>query len=942
MGLYDQYTELTRQHRALYGDSTVVLMEVGSFYELYNCDRNAGADVRRVCELLNVQLTRKNKAVQAVSRANPMLAGIPVHALPKYLPVLLENDFTVVIASQVTPPPNVERRVTEVISRTTHLGARSASAGDENHLMCVHADAGTGAGWAVVDLVTGRTAAGEVLSGTTSTVWDELHRQAVVWDPREVAVFGGAGPGGADGKGKGPGGREKEKGGAEGFAALIAHMGLSGRMVHDRGGCNLHARSAYQDAVLRKVFTRIGFLSPAEHVDLERRPLALAAFVAALQFAYDHNETIVARVQRPDVADDGELVLDYNALRQLDVVPSASGGGLLRLLNRCKTPMGRRAFRRRLLRPVRDPAVMRSRYDAIEAVRDTAADVAKKLSTVGDIEAAFRRAVLRRMSPCDVPGFVSSLETAAEAVPGLPELAAIAAELRATVDLDAASRYALTDVRGNVLRAGVSPALDAAQAYLDAARASFQTAADALNVVAGADHVRVESNDADGMWLAVTSRRWDAIRAKGGGGDHTATSSCGGSSVRLLRTGDHALNAHIRDRQAALCVVARDAFVERVLAPLAERADAFAADVAEVERADVACACAINAATMRHSRPVLADEEPGADAGSWVRTTDMRHPIIERVNDAEAYVPNDVSLGCDDTVGMLLYGVNAVGKSSCMKALGLCVIMAQAGMFVPCGRMELRPFERIHTRVGMRDDLYRGHSTFMVEMLELRGILRRANARSLVLGDELCAGTEAVSALSIVGAGLERLVACRAAFVFATHLHELVDLPAVRALGAGLRVCHLAATFEEGRLVLQRRLAPGRGLATYGLEVCKSLDLDAAFMRAADAIRREVLKVPSSIVRPRKSRYNAGVFVDVCASCGAAADHTHHLRPQAAADAAGFVGHVHKDRRANLAALCEQCHAAAHHDGHADSREYVMTSDGLRLLPGKKVPQEKR
>lgn len=149
--------------------------------------------------------------------------------------------------------------------------------------------------------------------------------------------------------------------------------------------------------------------------------------------------------------------------------------------------------------------------------------------------------------------------------------------------------------------------------------------------------------------------------------------------------------------------------------------------------------------------------------------------MIEHLNDGIPYVPNDVALSCPSSGphGMLLYGVNAVGKSSLGKAVGVSVVMAQAGMFVPCAALDLGPFEQLWTRIGMRDDMGRGRSTFVVEMLELRNVLRSADARTLVIGDELCAGTEAASALSIVGAGIATLCERGSAFVFATHLHQV-------------------------------------------------------------------------------------------------------------------------------------------------------------------------
>ena len=223
----------------------------------------------------------------------------------------------------------------------------------------------------------------------------------------------------------------------------------------------------------------------------------------------------------------------------------------------------------------------------------------------------------------------------------------------------------------------------------------------------------------------------------------------------------------------------------------------------------------------------------------------------------------------------------------------------------------------------------------MVEMMELREILRRADARSLVLGDELCAGTEAASALSIVGAGVVHLRHRGAVFLLATHLHELTELASIRSL-RGVHAFHMAVRCSgdgggDKHLVFDRMLLPGKGMATYGLEVCRGLDMDVEFLATADVIRREVLGVPEDVVRPKASRYNSGVFVDTCGLCGKRADHVHHVQFQADADARGFVGHIHKNRASNLVPLCEACHDDVHH-GKVVLDGFKQTDKGVRLL----------
>jgi DNA mismatch repair protein MutS len=422
---------------------------------------------------------------------------------------------------------------------------------------------------------------------------------------------------------------------------------------------------------------------------------------------------------------------------------------------------------------------------------------------------------------------------------------------------------------------------------------------------------------------------------------------------------------------------------ERLGALLDEVAEAHGDDAWTVARAledvDVCLACARNAVCLGHVRPVLRDnslsKQPRKkEQRSFFRAVGLRHPIIEALDRGERYVPNDVSLGCDGIGGILLYGVNAVGKSSAMKAVGLATLMAQAGMFVACASLELAPFTGIFTRIGLRDDLARGHSTFVVEMLELRTILARASRRSLVIGDELCAGTESPSALSIVGAGVLRLAARGAPFVFATHLHELATaVPLLRPVlyveeeteegcgdpgaargsrrpskGLRVRAMHLSVQMDAatGRLVLDRTLLPGSGPPTYGIEVCRSLDMGDVFIRTADRIRRHLLSVPETLLGPgrKPSRYNASVVVDRCGVCGAPAEETHHIVPQAVA-----APHE-KNRSHNLAPLCAACHAATHGTSHGthgtsqlDIKGYVATSEGLVLATsGSRVKAGKR
>jgi DNA mismatch repair protein MutS len=312
---------------------------------------------------------------------------------------------------------------------------------------------------------------------------------------------------------------------------------------------------------------------------------------------------------------------------------------------------------------------------------------------------------------------------------------------------------------------------------------------------------------------------------------------------------------------------------------------------------------------------------PTDSDGSSVEVTGLRHPILERLTKvpyvSHSLVLEDGSKTVTGSVGILLYGMNASGKSSLMKALGLCVLLAQTGFPVPATGMRLAPFTAIFTRILGNDNLWAGLSSFAVEMTEFREILQLADERSLVLGDELCSGTESLSATALVAAGVETLAVRGTKFVFATHLHELAALiPATSVKTFHLRVNYDAATDQ---LIYDRRLEPGSGSALYGLEVCRALDLPTGYLDRATAIRKQL----AGVVTPHRSVYSADCVVDRCGVCGSECKglEVHHIQHQAAGG---------DNKASNLVCLCTRCHDD-HHGGRLLIDGWKETATG-RIL----------
>jgi DNA mismatch repair protein MutS len=346
-----------------------------------------------------------------------------------------------------------------------------------------------------------------------------------------------------------------------------------------------------------------------------------------------------------------------------------------------------------------------------------------------------------------------------------------------------------------------------------------------------------------------------------------------------------------------------------------------------VTELDLILTKAFIAKKYNYCMPIIDDSAPH----SFLKAKEMRHILIENLQENETYVPNDIELGVNtEQNGILLYGTNAVGKSSLIRSIGICVVMAQAGLFVPCTKFVYKPYKSIFTRILGNDNLFKGLSTFAVEMSELRTILNNSTADSLILGDELCSGTETTSATSIFMAGVIKLHELKSSFIFATHFHEITDEPRLKSLEY-LKFKHMAVHYDKANdcLIYNRRLQDGPGISMYGLEVCKSLHLPDDFLEMANSIRKERSR-DHTVMERKKARYNSKKLKGKCEMCGDDGVDVHHLMPQNLANEDGFIGTIHKNHKANLMNICKKCHDK---ETKANSKKrWTKTTTGMRLL----------
>ena len=969
--IYDEYESYLKEHKARFGDRTIVLYECGSFFEIYD-DGSGATDMKEIGDLLNIIVSRRNKAIIEVSRANFEMAGFPSHALKKFIGILLSSNYTVVLVRQVTPPPNPKRQVTEILSPGTCLDVVGT---DHNNLMVVSIDAmerynqpgyDICLGCACVDITTGSCFVYETTTyqRDESFVFDEFQRLMITHAPRELELIRAlkiplSPP-------QNPKGFEKGRDMIS-FNNIQSSVNFGCTYIHNSLDTHQAEYSSikHQEFVISRVYPQRGMLTPLEYVGLERMPYAAACFTRLLEFAHMHNESLITRMEKPRLLGEQDtLLLSNTSIQQLDIIKGSSQACLLSILNACKTAIGKRYFKQRLLSPRVKPSGITRDLDIMDAmnIEDVTA-IRKHLEKVYDLQRLFRRASLCKLHPHEFVNLYQSLATLHDIKQQYPiiDMTRCKDEDALPDTLETLLQYCDEHFVIDIMAKYNDDSIQEIEMFKEPSKSLVECATtmafhrdalmDFVNQVGAGGIIKIDITDKDGIVLSTTPKRYqdackgDAVLLIADAEDPTnikekkikwkdLTTKTLTSTVRLSHPIIEQHNLQFMNAQRTIMKEAEVHYKQIIQDIVQIYGDLFPGIVDAVATIDWLTTCKYNANVFRLTRPVFVNESGDGEAAehSYLDIKGLRHLLIEKFQTGVPYITNDVSL-CGQ--GMLLYGINSSGKSSLMKAVGLAVIMAQAGMYVPCESMRIRPFTQIFTRILTCDDIQRGHSTFTKEILELRNILTRSNEQSLVIGDELCAGTESASALAIVAAGIMTLTKKNAAFVFATHLHDLVTVPEVQesAKEGKVGVYHLAVHCDPvtNKLVYERKLQPGSGSSLYGIEVCKSLDMDPEFLLMANKIRQRYLGVADELAMGKPSRYNSKVIVKKCDICGKKADEVHHIQPQQAADKDGYIGHIHKNTKSNLTCLCTRCHDEVH-SGKIDIKGYQATSEGTELV----------
>ena len=783
--MMQQYRELKRRY-----PDHLLLFRLGDFYELFAEDAELGA------RLLSITLT---------ARQSVPMAGIPHHAAEGYVARLVQAGQKIAICEQMEAPGKGKKLLRRDVVRVVTPGTLTDTAylaGSANNYLLALAPMGAGLGVALLDVSTGEFCAGEDADGDGGVLPAALLRR-----PSEILV------------------PETLRGGE-----LLTRLQATGATLTFADPSVWSARRAAADLCAHFGVATLDAFGVGDLTAGLSAAAAALAYVRATQGERLGHLTRLSRLIAGDC-----MTLDETAITTLELLAGSAGSrdGLFATVNETVTPMGARLLRQWLLQPLREPTRIAERQDAIERLVEAPeirARLRALLRGVGDLERLASRAALGVAHARDLValrGCLAPLD-AVRAVAGGLDAPLLSGAREAVADL-AAVRELLSAALVDEPPATLSDGGVIRETWSEALATLVGDAAEARRFLAG-----LEERERARTGLSSLRVRFNRVFGYGIEVSHAQSARVPDEYVRrqTLTGAERYVTAELKEYETKVLGAEErrrrleQQLFEDVRARVAAEAGPLLATARALALLDVLAGLAEVAHVRGHVRPTV-------DASDVLEIVEGRHPVLE-ARGAASVTPNDLALDAAARI-VILTGPNMAGKSVYLRQTGHIVILAQMGAFVPARSAHVGVVDRLFTRVGAQDNLARGQSTFLVEMVETASILNNVTPRSLVLLDEVGRGTSTFDGLAIAWAVVEDLHdrAPGAKVLFATHFHELTQLAARLP---GVRNFHVAVREWNDEIVFLHKVRPGGTDRSYGIQVARLAGLPLPVIARAKAL----------------------------------------------------------------------------------------------------------
>lgn len=943
---FNIYTEKVQE----YGEKTCVLFQNGTFFEIFEKDEGYPesekiGNAKILSEILQMKYTGKSlgKFINFI--------GFTKSVVDKYLPILLNEGYTIVIVNELETSSNkigkgnLKRGITAI-----HSPSLSTVCTTETNLVGILLEVietQIKASFCCVNNLTNdielteETYGLQLNSKNLNSVLDELYRILYRYFPKELQV--------------------KIICSSQ---ELIVNVETFLKEKYDSINVKIvqlcstgdYKKETFQNEYFSNVYKHLnpGLLSYLEFLDLNKLNVnSIINFMYTLDFMGRHSLSYISNLNKPKIIKEcNYLVLELNTLNQLNIInQNNKTQSLLHIIDFTKTAIGKRYLKNLLCKPLKDFKEIESRYTLTEELYKSKVSVTEFLEKLCDFERLHRKMGLQELHPYEFEKLHKTylvLITLIELI--IKELSVIFKFIQIdnkTIDefknymeeyiklfnLNEIKNHSLNSTKDtivNYFNKGQIESLDTIQLKID----SLETIRETLRLFynnllgKGETNIKLEYTERDGYSFTCTKLRYTSLLGKLEENKKKELKlRNNGSNITKFYTDELIkLSGEILSNRELLTQKIKLNYLETINKYYTKYTELFNTLKTFVEIIDITNSNCTGIKKYNYTKPEIIKSKNGT---SFIQAKQLKHPIIESLG--INYVPNDIIL--DDTQnGMLVFGTNSSGKSSLLRAIGINIILAQCGLYVPCRHLKFSPFNTIISQVDLTDDLFSGKSSFINEMNGLKKILECSGKNTLVLSDECCKGTEVNSATSIVTSTILTLINNGTKFFFTSHLHDISKVKQITDSNF-LQINHLSVNVKDNsEIIFERKLESGSGSDLYGLEICKSIINNNDFIDTAFNIRNNLVGEKVSVLSTKKSKYNKKKIIDKCQICESTESlEIDHMQEQFLADENGFLPDGrHKSHISNLCTLCKSCHLKKTL-GKIIINGYKMTTNGQIL-----------